>query len=229
MYQGKFTKLRKTALLLALNLLSLPFLVAGMQSQTYQINADTINSGGNLSGSANYHAGDTLGEAATGEERSANYKSKTAFWYMFPEGSQLGLSCEASDVYMMDYTLGNANDYSKYIFSTSQECVITDNSSAPWSLTMQSTNMTSANNVLSNSNVKLSTDDNVSSGDTITSPTSGIDEASTSDWPLDAPKTVIQGDVTADGSYNNRPTMKLTNLNSLFAETISGTLTITIQ
>jgi hypothetical protein len=220
---------KNLALLLAsIFLLSPFFALAAMQSQTYQINADTINSGGNLSGSANFRLGDTLGEAATGEERSANYKSKTAFWHMIPDGSQLGLSCQASTVYMADYTLGNANNYSKYIFSTSQKCSVTDNSDAPWALTMQSTNMTSAKNTLSNTNVKVAKDGNVATGDTITGPTTGIMEPAGED-SLDAPKTVISGDVTASGVYDNQPTMKLTNLNSLFNETITGTVTITIQ
>lgn len=215
--------------LLALNLFLLPFFALAMSSSNYRINADAIDSGGNLSNSSSYHLGDTLGEAATGEERSANFKSKTAFWYMIPGGSQLGLSCEASDVYVADYTLGDANNYSKYIFSTSEECEVTDNSSAPWSLTMQSTNMTSTKNNLSNDDVFLSTNGDPATGDTITSPTSGIAEPSVSDYSLNAPKTVISGDVTASGVYNNRPTMKITNLNSLFNESISGTIIITIQ
>lgn len=231
MYPAKLTKLRKTALLLALNLLSLPFLAIGMQSQTYQINADTINSGGNLSGSANYHAGDTLGEAATGEERSANYKSKTAFWYMIPGGSQLGLSCQASNVYMADYTLGTAGDKNLHLFSTSEKCTITDNSDAAWTLTMQSTNMTSAKNNLPNTSVLLQTDSNVTTGNTVTDRTTGITESLLVDpsGSLNTPQTVIQGDVTASGVYVNQPTVELKNLNSLFAETISGTVTITIQ
>jgi hypothetical protein len=227
----KLTTMKKTACLLALNLFLLPFFALAMQSQTYRINADTINSGGDLSGSASYHLGDTLGEAATGEERSANFKSKTAFWYMLPAGSQLGLSCEANTVYMADYTLGNAGNANMKTYSVSESCDIDDNSSAPWALTMQSTNMTSAKNNLSNANVLLQTDNNVSSGNTITDRTTGITESSLVDpsGALNTPETVISGDVTASGIYKNRPTVKLKNLNSLFNETISGTITITIQ
>jgi hypothetical protein len=217
--------------LLALVFLASPVFALAMQSQTYQINADTINSGGNLSGSAGYHLGDTLGEAATGEERSASYKSKTAFWYMLPEGSQLGLSCQASNVYMDDYTLGTAGDKNLHLFSTSEKCTITDNSDAAWTLTMQASNMTSAKNNLSNANVLLQTDSNVTTGNTVTDRSTGITESLfvDPDGGLDTPKTVIQGDVTASGDYLNRPTVELKNLNSLFAETISGTLTITLQ
>jgi hypothetical protein len=215
--------------ILFLILLLLPVFSSAMKSETYQVDADTINAGGNLSGSTSYHLGDSAGEAATGEERSANYKSKTAFWYMLPEGSQLGLTCESSTVYMMDYSLGDINNYSKYTYSTSQECVVTDNTSSAWTLTAQSTNMTGAKNTLSNANIKLVTDGTAGSGDTITDPTTGITESSANDYSLDSPRTIISGDVTASGTYNNRPTIKLTNLNGLFAETISGTVTIIIQ
>jgi len=232
MYSIKSIKITKSTFLLAINsFMLLPFFAWAMQSQTFQINADTINSGGNLSGSANYRAGDTLGEMATGEERSANFKSKTAFWYMLPEGSQLGLSCEASDVYMMDYTLGTAGDKNLHLFSTSEKCTITDNSDAPWVLTMQSTDMTSAKNTLSNTNVLLQTDSNITAGNTVTDRTTGITESLLVDpsGGLNIPETVIQGDVTASGVYENQPTVELKNLNSLFAETISGTITLTIQ
>ncbi len=209
--------------------LFLPACSWAMSSETYKINADTINSGGNLSGSSSYNLGDSLGESAVGVETSANYKSNTAFWHMVSGGAQLGLNCEAANVYMVDYTLGNANNYSKYIFSTSQECVVVDNSSVPWTLTMQSTDMTSTKNNLANNNVFLVTDGAVASGDTITSPTTGISESASSDYSLNTPRSIISGDVTAAGIYNNRPTVKLTNLNSLFNENITGTVTITIQ
>lgn len=223
--------MRKTNFtILLLILLLLPVFSSAMKSETFQVDADTINAGGNLSESASYHLGDSLGEAATGEERSANFKSKTAFWYMLPEGSQLGLNCETSTVYMMDYTLGgDVNDYNKYTYSTSEECIITDNSSAAWTLTAQSTNMTGTKNNLSSANVKLTTDGTAGSGDTITSPTSGITETAVGDHPLNSIQTIITGNVNASGIYNNRPTIKLTNLNGLFAETISGIVTITIQ
>jgi|GEM_PF-3597200 len=209
-------------------LLLLPVFSSAMKSETFQVDADTINAGGNLSGSASYHLGDSAGEAATGEERSANFKSKTAFWYMLPEGSQLALTCESSTVYMMDYTLGTIEDYSMYTYSTSEECTITDNSSAAWTLTAHSTNMTGTKNNLSNTNIKLVTDTDEGGGSTITDPTTGITELAAED-SLDQPRTIITGDTQASGIYNNRPTIKLTNLNGLFAETISGTVTIIIQ
>lgn len=222
-------KKRNIGILIALNIALLPLLVFAMNSTNYKINADTINSGGNLSNSADYHLGDSAGEAATGEERSANFKSKTAFWHMIPGGSQLGLHCEASTVYMMDYTLGNAGDVSTYTYSTSEKCDITANSSASWDLTMQSSNMTSAKNNLSNSNIFLDTNNDPATAGTITAPTTGISESAGPEYPLNTPATVISGSVLAVGNYTNRPTVSLKHLNSLFDENISGTITITIQ
>ena len=224
-----FSNTKKLEIILVILISILPVLAYAMSSETYMINADTVNSGGNLSDSETYKLGDSLGEAAIGVESSESYKSKTAFWYMLPGGSQLGLNCEASDVYMADYTLGDENDYSKYIFSTSQDCTVTDNTSAPWTLTMQSTDMTSAKNTVPNTDVFLSTDGNVSSGDTITTPTSGITESSASDYSLNTTRMIISGDASASGDYDNQPTVKLTNLNTLYNEGISGTVTITIQ
>jgi hypothetical protein len=228
-----FSNIKKLKIILAILISLLPVLAYAMSSETYMINADTVNSGGNLSSSGSYKLGDSMGEAAIGVGVSGSYKEKTAFWYMLPGGTQLGLNCVSSNVYMADYTLGDANNYSKYIFSTSQKCTITDNTSAPWTLTMQSTNMTSAKNNLSNSNVYLSTDNNVSSGDTITSPTTGISESDLNSSypanPLNAPQTIDIGDGTASGTYDVRPTMKLTNLNTFYSEAISGTITFTIQ
>jgi hypothetical protein len=206
--------------------LAMPFYSLAMQSETYKIPADTVNSGGNLSDSASYNLGDSTGEAAVGVESSTNYKSKTAFWYMLP--SYLDLSCEAVDVYMVDYTLGNADNYSKYIFSTSQECTVVDNSSYAWHLTIQSSNMTSAQNNLANSNIFLSTNGNPSSEDTVTDPITGITEPSTSEYSLNTTRTLISASTSASGTYKNRPTIKLSNLNTLYSETISGTITVTI-
>jgi hypothetical protein len=224
-----FSNIKKLEVILAITVLILPVFVYAMSSETYMINADTVNSGGSLTDSETYKLGDSLGEAAIGVGASESYKEKTAFWYMLPGGVQLGLSCEASTVYMVDYALGDVNNYSKYTFSTMQECLVTDNSSAPWTLTMQSTNMTSVHNNLSNTNIFLSTDGTPASGDTITSPTTGITETSSGDHSLNVTRTIISGDAAASGDYNNRPTVKLTNLNSFYSEPISGTVTFTVQ
>jgi len=188
-----------------LSFLSAGYAFAAMKSSNYKIDADTLNSGGNLSSSSNYKEGDTLGESVIGEGSSASYKAKAGFWYMFSAGSMLGLACESSDVYMVDYTLGDPSNASTYLFSTSEECIVTDNSDASWTLTVQSTNMTSASNDLSNTNINLSTDGTISSSPTIANPTSNITETSVGDYSLDSIRTIITGNVSASGDYNVRP------------------------
>lgn len=199
-----------------------------MSSANYRIDSDVVGSAGNSSSSGSYKLGDTLGEPIIGNSSSGSYQGYFGFWQMTSGGSQLGLSCESSDVYMLDYTLGDANNYSKYLFSTSQECIVTDNSSAPWSLTIASSNMTSAKNNLSSSNIFLNTDGTPASGDTITSPTTNITESAGPEYSLDSARTIITGNASASGVYNNRPTIKLKNLNNLYSEQIIGILTITL-
>lgn len=205
------------------------YVFAAMQSSNYKIDADTINSSGSFSNSTSYRLGDTLGEAAIGISSSVNYRSKAGFWYMIPEGPFLGLSCEASNVYMSDYTLGSSSNSNTYLFSTSEECLVTANSGAAWSVTVQSSNLTGVKNVLSNGNVNLSTDGTVNTSPTITSPTGNITETTLGDYSLNSLRTVITGNSSAIGGYNVRPSIKLVNLNNLYSEGISGTLTFTIQ
>lgn len=221
--------LPKLLLILLFFVLATYGVFAEMQSSNYKIDADTINSGGTLSNSDSYHLGDTLGEAAIGISSSVNYRSKAGFWYMIPEGPFLGLNCEANDVYMADYTLGSSSNANTHLFSTSEECVVTANSGAPWSVTVQSSNLTGVQNILSNSDVNLSTDGTVSTSPTVTSPTGNITETTVGDYSLDSLRTVITGNSSAIGGYNLRPSIKLVNLNNLYSESISGTLTFTIQ
>jgi hypothetical protein len=227
----KFSHKKKMQFFLLAGILFLawPFLTwAAMQSSTYKINSDTVNGGGDLSRSATYNLGDTLGEQAIGESRSSSYIGQAGFWNMISGGTQLGLTCQASDVYMADYTLGDANNYNKYLFSTSEKCTVTDNADAPWTLTISSTNMTSARNNLSNTNVKLVTNGDAATEDTLISPTTGISE-STGENSLNTTRNIGIGDTSASGIYEVRPTVKLTDLNSLFSEQMTGILTITLQ
>lgn len=140
-------------------------------------------------------------------------------------GSSLGLSCGAS-VALADYTLGNANNYNEDT-PGSALCTVTG-SSAGWTFTMQSTNLTSAHNTITNSNVLLRTDSNVTGGLTITDSATGVTESS-GDYSLDSIRTVLTGDSSATGTYNNRPTMRIQNLNGLFNEDTTGTITFTVQ
>lgn len=59
--------------------------VWAMSSSNYQINWDSLNSGGDdTSSSANYSIQDTLGQAVSGQSSSANYKTYAG--YRLPEG-----------------------------------------------------------------------------------------------------------------------------------------------
>jgi len=203
--------------------------LAAMSSSNYRIDSDVVGAAGNQSTSSNYQMGDTLGEPIIGDSSSSNYQGKFGFWQMTSGGSQLGLNCQASDVYMMDYSLGNANNYSKYLFSSSEKCSVTDNSSAPWSLTVNASNFISAKNNIPNSNVYLVTDGTAGSGDTITNPTSDIIEAAGPEASLDTTRTIISGGTSASGTYDNRPSVELKNLNNLYSEGVTGIVTITLQ
>lgn len=56
--------------------------VFAMESETYKINADSINLGGLSGSSENYNLNDTLGEVIIGEGSSASYKTKAGLQYM---------------------------------------------------------------------------------------------------------------------------------------------------
>jgi hypothetical protein len=230
-YKIFFVSIKNTATIF----LFLFFLLAGtnlawaaMRSSNYSIDSDVIGASGGLSSSANYQANDTLGEPVIGESGSTNYIDKAGFWYMGKAGG-LGLTCKQANIYMADYTLGGANDFNVTLVQSSQDCTVTDNTSAAWNLTLEATDMTSSHNTIPNTNVLLKTDGVVSSGDTVTSPTSGITEASNGEYALNSLRTIISGDVTAAGNYENQPTIKLQNLNNLYNESTSGTMTFTVQ
>lgn len=53
-----------------------------MSSSNYKIQSDSVNFGGKLGSSASYVIEDTLGEVATGESSSANYKLKAGYQQM---------------------------------------------------------------------------------------------------------------------------------------------------
>jgi hypothetical protein len=52
---------------------AIPMLVLAMSSANYQINADSINSGGNLSSSSNFGTFDSIGESFIGNMASTNF------------------------------------------------------------------------------------------------------------------------------------------------------------
>jgi hypothetical protein len=196
---------------------------SAMTSSSYRIDSDVISSGGDMSSSASYNLGDTLGETFIGPSSSASYEHGAGFWYAAAD-AQLALSCESPTVVMPDYQLGNANNYSQYTFSVTEECIVTDNSPMPWSLTVRSSNMTGPKNTVPNTNINLMTDGAVGTGTTITSPTSNLSET-TGTNALDSAKTVVSGSNLANGQYNSRPTIRITNLNLLYAEQMTATIT----
>lgn len=72
--------------------------VLAMSSANYQINWDSINSGGDdVSSSANYTIQDTLGQAVSGQSTSANYDIRAG--YRLPEGIEyfLAFDVQAQD------------------------------------------------------------------------------------------------------------------------------------
>lgn len=220
--------IRIKRIILAIILLLPGFCWAMMSSSNYMIDSDTINAGGTPSWSANYQTTGTVGEQATGESDSTNYGDRAGFWYT-GKTAGLSLNCVANDVYMLDYTLGDPDNYSKHLFSVSERCEIIQNSATPWTLTISSSDMTSDRNDLSNTNIFLATDGYVSSGDTITSPSDYITEPIGPEYSLDSARTIISGSSSAVGEFDNRPTIKLNDLNRLYAEAITGTLVITLQ
>ncbi|MEK7585432.1 MAG: hypothetical protein AAB455_02890 [Patescibacteria group bacterium] len=71
-------------------------------STNYRIQADSINIGGQLSTSNNYKLEDTVGEVATGDSSSTNYKVKAGYQAMF--GSSISISAPS------DVTLSSINN-----------------------------------------------------------------------------------------------------------------------
>jgi hypothetical protein len=200
-----------------------------MSSSNYKINSDVLAPGGWPSESSSYRMGDTLGESVIGEGSSTNYSLGAGFWY-----AGRTLNCEASTVYMQDYTLGNPLDYNKKLFTVTEQCEVINYAGSAWSLTISSSNMTGSGNTLLNSNVCLVTDDVVGSGDTVTSAIApaqigAIDEPAAGEYCLNTTNTIVSGTDLAQGQYNIQPSIKLKNLNALHVGTISGTLIITLQ
>jgi len=60
--------------------------LALMQSENFNIRADSLNIGGTDEGSANYRVQETIGETGSGESQSANYKINSGLPPMMEEG-----------------------------------------------------------------------------------------------------------------------------------------------
>lgn len=103
----------------------------GMDSQTYQITTDSLNSGGlDSSNSTNYGLLDTVGELATGPSESTNYKIFAGYRQL--QSSYISISAES------DTTISSINGLSGGIGTGSSTwTVITDNL-AGYELTVRS-------------------------------------------------------------------------------------------
>jgi hypothetical protein len=71
---------------------------AQMSSDSYKINADSINAGGAASSSDSFKLDDTVGEIATGEGASGTYKLKAGFWQMV--NTSLTLTVDTENKYL---------------------------------------------------------------------------------------------------------------------------------
>jgi len=81
------------SLILCLGVVQYSF--AKMSSDSYKINADSFNTGGDLGSSTSYKLNDTMGEVATGVGSSATYKMKAGFQQMV--NTYLVLTVDASN------------------------------------------------------------------------------------------------------------------------------------
>lgn len=172
------------------------------------------------------HSDSTLAICATYSTSGGSNNANWSFSTGSSCGGSLGLSCSGSAV-MTDYMLGSQTYNESTLSST---CSVTTPGSTIWSLTIQSTNLTSTHNTVTNSNVLLHTDGTPASGFTTTDRTAGISESNGS-LPLNSIQTIIQDTTgTSTGTYINSPTIKLDQIDKLYYnESTTGTITITLS
>jgi hypothetical protein len=152
-----------------------------------------------------------------------------SYWH-FTAAPALSITC-ASAAGMTDYTLGNPNNYNSNYFADGEKCTVTDNTSNPWTLTLDSSYLIGASNNLANTNIKISRDADPASAPTTTTGAGGnVVEPAAGDYSLDTIRTIADGSASANGDYDVRATVRLENLNTLRAENgDTATLTFTIQ
>lgn len=73
-------------------------LAQGMSSETYQIQADSVNMGGGLQTSASYKLENSVGEIATGQSSSASYGIKSGYQAMWDYAPFLSFSLTGNTV-----------------------------------------------------------------------------------------------------------------------------------
>jgi len=111
--------------------LMLPILVfsQAMQSSSYKIQFDSVNTGGAFASSTNYSLEDTVGEAGTGESTSASYSLKAGFQQM----NETFLSITAAGDVTMTPALGGVSGGTS---NGSTQSTVTTDSAAGYQLSI---------------------------------------------------------------------------------------------
>lgn len=104
-----------------------------MQSSNYKMQSDSVNAGGLFSSSTNYGLEDTVGEVATGEITSSNYKLKAGYQQM--QEVYISLSA-AADVMLAPNLPGLTGGTA----TGSTAFVVTTDSNAGYNVTIQAAN-----------------------------------------------------------------------------------------
>jgi len=105
---------------------------AVMGSSTYKIQSDSVNVGGQDSGSGIYNLGDTTGEIATGESASATYKMKAGYQQM-QEDAYISISSPS------DLALTSIGGLTNQVSEGTISWLVTTDNIAGYSLTIAST------------------------------------------------------------------------------------------
>lgn len=138
----------------------------------------------------------------------------------------------SSSVQMPDYTLGGAGYTERNFSDVSAFVQVT--ATAGFTVTVSSTNLTGANNTISNANVKLKTDGVTANNPTIIdeisgcSTFSGVTETASGEYSLDSARTIVTTS-SGSGTCNIEPTIRvyINNYNN-YVEEDTGTLTFTV-
>lgn len=135
-----------------------------------------------------------------------------------------------TSVQMPDYTLGGVGYTDRNFNGVAGLVQIT--ASAGFTVTVSSTNLTSANNTISNADVRLRTDGTVTSNPTVIENCtgfSGITETSNGEYALDSAQTIVTTS-SGSGTCDIYPTIRVyINNYDVYIEEVSGVLTFTVS
>ncbi|MCX6760357.1 MAG: hypothetical protein NTW46_03385, partial [Candidatus Nealsonbacteria bacterium] len=165
---------------------------------------------------------DATGSSSQIDATSNCSGNNTTYWIF------VALSLTApSSVTMPDYTLGGAG-YSELNFADA----IQVSAGLGFTVTISSTNLVGVHTI-SNTNVKLKTNDNIESNPTRIPSTScsgfsGVDEPVAGEYSLDSPQTIVATS-SGSGTCNIYPTLRvyISDISS-YAENYTGVLTVTV-